>query len=570
MANYPADKNRVLNSSYRSSANFYTSDVMLQDFLRRKLSAEAYEAIKGRLKQTGKTAALEMDALSLKADRQGPRLNKRDAWGVALDQVEFHPAYHRLMDIAVESGMLTVKWSPEWRKRFPRERHLMSFGISSLYALAETGAYCPLCMTDGAAVLIDQFCDEEDKARLLPAIYTSTFAEMKTGAMYLTEKAGGSDVGATLAVAEHLEGKTYALTGEKWFCSNANGDIAFVLARTNSNKPRPDKTRPDQKGTSGLSIFLVEKALPDGTKNPMEIIRLKDKLGVRSMASAEIMLQETRGTLVGEEGQGFKIMTAMINLSRVYNSMAAHSASKRALIEAYQFLTGRDTFGKNALEHPLVRKKLAELAALNTACFYLVWRAVEALDSQDEDEASLLRLLTPMVKKWSAEVGVYLTREAMELMGGIGYIEDQVMPKLMRDVMVLPIWEGAGNIMLLDMLRASGKSKGLAVMLEKIERAASDPAHGDWIKQESETLTAYSKELFAMDSEAMQYNAPAFFNRLTRLFQMSVMIEARDGANAPWIEPTLQYLRRHAEGETLTPESVPSREVIEEMLAWKA
>lgn len=570
MANYPADKNRVLNNHYRSSANFYESDLMLQDFLRRKLSAEAYEAIKGRLKQMGETAAVEMDALSLKADQQGPQLNKRNAWGVDLDHIEFHPAYHRLMEIAAESGMLTVKWRTEWRRHFPHERHLMSFGISSLYALAETGAYCPLCMTDGAAVLIDQFCDEEDKARLLPAIYASSFAEMKTGAMYLTEKAGGSDVGATLAVAEHLEGKTYALTGEKWFCSNANGEIAFVLARTNSDNPRPDKTSPNQKGTAGLSIFLVEKALPDGSKNPMDIIRLKDKLGVRSMASAEILLQETQGTLVGEEGQGFKIMTAMINLSRVYNSMAAHSASKRALMEAYQFLKGRDTFGKNALDHPLVRKKLEELAALNTACFYLVWRAVEALDSQDEDEASLLRLLTPMAKKWSAEVGVYLTREAMELMGGIGYIEDQVMPKLMRDVMVLPIWEGAGNIMLLDMLRASGKSKGLAVMLQRIERAVSDPAHGDWIQEESETLRAYSQTLFEMESDAMQYNAPAFFNRLTRLFQMSVMVEARDGANAPWIEPALQALCRHADGVALTRESAPSREVIEEMLAWKA
>ncbi|WNK20987.1 acyl-CoA dehydrogenase family protein [Halomonas piscis] len=570
MATYPADKNRVLNNHYSSSANFYESDLMLQDFLRRKLSAEAYESVEGRLEQMGETAAREMDALSLKADRQSPRLHKRDAWGEAVDHIEFHPAYHRLMEIAAESGMFTVKWSPAWRQRYPDERHLLSFGISSLYGLAETGVYCPLCMTDGAAVLIDRFCDEADKARLLPAVYASSLEEMKTGAMYLTEKAGGSDVGATLAVAEHWEGKTYALTGEKWFCSNADGDIAFVLARTHSDDTRPDKTSPDNRRTAGLSIFLVEKALPDGKRNPMDIIRLKDKLGVRSMASAEIMLQKTRGTLVGEEGQGFKIMTAMINLSRVYNSMAAHSASKRALMEAYQFLRGRDTFGRNALDHPLVRKKLEELGALNTACFYLVWRAVEALDSEDEKESSLLRLLTPMAKKWSAEIGVYLTREAMELTGGIGYIEDHIMPRLMRDVMVLPIWEGAGNIMLLDMLRASGKSEGLAVMLEHIARSVSDPVHGSWVKRESEALRAYSKELFAMESEAMQYNAPAFFNRLTRLFQMSVMIEARDGANERWIDPALRVLRRQGEGETLAPEAVPSREVIEDMLAWKA
>jgi len=201
------------------------------------------------------------------------------------------------------------------------------------------------------AVLIDRFCDENDKKRLLPAIYTTAFSEMKTGAMYLTEKAGGSDVGANIVLAEKIEGKTYSLTGEKWFCSNANGAIAFVLARTN----------PDKKGTGGLSIFLVEKELPDGTKNPMDIIRLKEKLGVRSMASAEIMLEGTRGKLIGQEFEGFKIMTSMINLSRVYNSVAALSASKRALMEAYQFLTGRNTFGKNAIDHPLIRKKLLAL-----------------------------------------------------------------------------------------------------------------------------------------------------------------------------------------------------------------
>jgi len=351
MTHYQADKNSVLNSNYKSSKNFYSSDLMLQHFLKQKLSQEAFQAITEKLQEMGEVAAVEMDGLSLKADHSGPVLKKRDAWGVQLDQIEFHPAYHRLVEIAVESGMFTVKWDPKWRKQFPDQRHQLSFGISSIYGMSESGVYCPLCMTDGVAVLIDRFCDENDKKRLLPAIYTTAFSEMKTGAMYLTEKAGGSDVGANIVLAEKIEGKTYSLTGEKWFCSNANGAIAFVLARTN----------PDKKGTGGLSIFLVEKELPDGTKNPMDIIRLKEKLGVRSMASAEIMLEGTRGKLIGQEFEGFKIMTSMINLSRVYNSVAALSASKRALMEAYQFLTGRNTFGKNAIDHPLIRKKLLAL-----------------------------------------------------------------------------------------------------------------------------------------------------------------------------------------------------------------
>lgn len=210
-----------------------------------------------------------------------------------------------------------------------------------------------------------------------------------------------------------------------------------------------------------------------------------------------------------------------------------------------------------------------ELGALNTANFYLVWRAVEALDSTGENEKNMLRLLTPMAKKWSAETGVYVIREAMELMGGMGYIEDQVMPKLMRDAMVLPVWEGAGNIMLLDMLRASKKSEGLSMIFHEINGSTSDKVHGDWMREENKKLFSYSEELFQMNSEAMQYNAPVFFNRLTLLFQMSVMIKGFDNASKNWIAPTLQYLRCQVEGGDLTSEDVPSKEVVEGLLAWK-
>lgn len=185
--------------------------------------------------------------------------------------------------------------------------------------MSEGGLPCPLCMTDGAARLIDCYCEPENRERLLHHIYTDSADELYTGAMFLTEKAGGSDVGANLVTATHLEGKYYALNGEKWFCSNANAEIIFVLARTN----------PEVQGTRGLSIFLVEKNKPDGTKNTMEVVRLKDKLGVRSMASAECILQDLLGKLVGKEGEGFKLMADMINLSRLYNALVSLSEMRR-------------------------------------------------------------------------------------------------------------------------------------------------------------------------------------------------------------------------------------------------
>lgn len=554
-------QNKVLTEHYRRSTNFFHSDRMLNHHIEKLLDNDAKLAIDDKLDWMGNIAANAMDSLSLQADKLSPTLIKRDKWGEDINLINFHPSYYQLLEYAAKSGMFSVKWHPDFRLKFEGQLNKMSFGISYLYAMAETGIYCPLCMTDGVAVLIDKYCNESDKNRLLPAIYSSAMEDLKTGAMYLTEKAGGSDVGANLVTATHWKDDLYYLNGEKWFCSNADGEIAFVLARTNS----------DVKGTRGLSIFLVEKQLPDGSANPMNMIRLKDKLGVKSMASAEIVLTNTLGKLIGEEYQGFKVMTDMINLSRVYNSVAAQAASRRALTEAYQFLKGRETFGKSALQHPLVRVKLEEIGALNVANFYLTWRAVEALDNPSENEKQLLRLLTPMVKRWSADRGVYITRESMELMGGIGYIEDQVMPKLMRDIMVLPIWEGAGNIMILDMLRASAKSQGLEMMFVEIVENVSGSEFESKILTQIRSLQSFAHKIMTLTDEEMQSNAKPFFEKLTTIYQIGLMIKNLDEISKGWIEPALNYfiknlLERSSELEMT---HTLSEQEIANLIAWE-
>lgn len=508
----------------------------------------------------GQQAALHMDALSQLADKNPPQLIKRDQWGESLDEIRFHPAYHRLTEIAVASEMFRVKWEPELRSRFSRERHRLGFVSDFLFNMSEGGLPCPLCMTDGAARLIDRYCEAEDRDRLLRHIYTSSAEDLYTGAMFLTEKQGGSDVGANLVTATHLEGKFYALNGEKWFCSNANAEIIFVLARTN----------PQIAGTRGLSIFLVEKQKPDGSKNKMEIVRLKDKLGVRSMASAECLLQDTWGKLIGKEGEGFTLMADMINLSRLYNAIASLSEMRRGLIEAYTFLQHRESFGKPSLQHALIREKLWELGSKYVANFYLTWHAVYLLDEADngdEQAAELLRLLTPMVKKEAALSGVYLIRESMELMGGLGYIEDTVMPKLMRDTMVLPIWEGAGNIMVLDMLRASAKSQGLVYMFEFIEGSLQkQPGLGVW-EEELRELKEIAARLFQQPQDTMEATALYFFERLTSLFRQSLMLHYRDEKSRNWIAPALQFFTQKAENKKgfFTP---PSEETIRQLIGW--
>ncbi len=556
-------KNKVLNDNFRASKNFYQSDQILQHFIKNNISTEGQAHMQDKWETLGERAAGIMNELSLTADKETPKLIKRNFYGEMINEIRFHPAYHQMTQMAIDSQMFRVKWEPQLRQQFQTERHRLGFVSGFLFAMSECGLFCPLCMTDGVARLIDRYCTDADKERLLPHIATTVAEELYTGAMFLTEKAGGSDVGANLVTATHWKDDYYLLNGEKWFCSNANAEIIFALARTDE----------EVSGTKGLSIFMIEKTKPDGSKNTMNVVRLKDKLGVRSMASAEIILTDTVGKLVGKVFQGFKIMTDMINLSRLYNSIAAIGASRRAVAEAYQFLKFRTSFGTNALNHALIREKLTELNAHNLANFYLSWRAIIALDQADngnKDEAQLLRLLTPMVKKSTATDGVYVIREAMELMGGMGYIEDGVMPKIFRDALVLPIWEGASNIMILDMLRALHKSAGLNIMVNEIASIFSQLE-----KPESQALSGYMQELLNLiekaseaEKDVLQLTAKPLFERLTLLYQIALLIHYRDEESAVWIDPALGYLVNDLERKGLELRKPLGRESVEAMTAW--
>jgi acyl-CoA dehydrogenase len=554
--------NHVLLTWHRSSPNFYSSDLILRDHLKSTLPAGAFSYLEPLLGQLGMQAAGPMNALSLAADQNVPQLIKRDAWGEPLDEIRFHPAYWDLMKIAVESQMLRLKWEPTLRKQFAGTRHKMGFALGMLYAMSESGQYCPLCMTDGVAHLIDQFCAPADRDRLLPHIYSKDVSDFYTGAMFLTEKAGGSDVGANLTEAKSVGGDQYALHGEKWFCSNVNAQIIFALARTQA----------DVLGTRGLSIFLVERTLEDGSRNPLEIVRLKDKLGTRSMASGECLLQGTIGTRVGPEFQGFKVMSEMINLSRMYNSVAAVAGGRRALIEAWQFLNHRQSFGKVAVEHSLVRAKLWELGSLHMANFGLLWRAIQAMDRAeegDQGEIELLRLLTPMVKRASAEAAVYICRESMELMGGMGYVEDTVLPKTMRDVMVLPIWEGAGNIMVLDMLRASTKSKGLAVLLIEIETICKcGHPQAMRIVQKARNLEAQLQGLGDVEQDAREFQSKSLFIALTHCYQSALLLQNACLPEARGASLALEWFLS-SEQDTDARWSPPTGSEIADLIGWE-
>ncbi|MGD8749235.1 MAG: acyl-CoA dehydrogenase family protein [Balneolaceae bacterium] len=527
-------ENKVLTDDYHTSNNFFESDLILRNYLKKYLPTDAYSYIEDNLQKLGETAANSMDELAQQADRNPPALKIRSKLGKEAEEVTFHPAYWELMDIAAESEMFYVKYHPEGPHRFRANRNSLCFALGQLYAMSELGQYCPHCMTDGAAFLIEKYALKEDQKRLLPRLSAKDGDKLFSGAMFLTEKSGGSDVGANLCKAQQIDGRKYRLNGEKWFCSNVNADVMMVLARTG----------PVEAGTRGLSLFLVEKQLPNGQENPKEIIRLKDKLGVRSMATGEVRFHDTIGKKLGEEGEGFKLMAQMINISRNYNSMAALAGIRRAIIEAWQYLNHRLIFGKRAVEHALIREKFYELGSRYIGNFLLVWRSLRAMDaaeSGDEEEQQLLRMITPMSKWWLAEQAVYSVRECMELMGGNGYIEDFVMPRILRDVNVLPIWEGSGNVIVLDMLRASEKSSGLEIVIRAIEEAAEVSNYREGMKKTLSSITNVWKSVKDGDRDQIEATVKPLFKQLIQLYQMALITREMEGENTPRYAAALQF-----------------------------
>ncbi|MCW9706702.1 acyl-CoA dehydrogenase family protein [Fodinibius salsisoli] len=554
--------NQVLTDDARQSQNFFTSDQILRHYVNKHLDPAAVDYMEPHLDQLGHEAANRMNDLSQAADQYTPTLNKRTKLGKTVNRVDFHPAYEQLVDIAAQSEMFYVKYHPRLRKQFMGHRHTLGFAAGQLYAMSELGVYCPLCMTDGAAHLVDRYAPESIRERLLPKLSANEGAHLATGAMFLTEKSGGSDVGRNLVTAEQVEGNQYQLNGEKWFCSNVNAEVIMALARTGKQ----------EEGTRGLSLFLVEKDLPDGTANQMNIIRLKEKLGVRSMATGEVEFNDTIGIRLGAEGKGFKLMAEMINISRTYNAIAAIGGTRRAIVEAYQYLNHRLTFGKRAIEHALIRQKFQELGALYVGDFLLAWRAIRAMDAAEEgaqDEQQLMRLLVPMAKWRTAEQSVYIVRECMELMGGNGYIEDFVMPKLLRDVNVLPIWEGSGNIIVLDILRASQKSEGLQLVIEQIREVSDESEeYGEIIKRElTHLLRIWKKLRETEDRDVVEATVKPLFKQLILLYEMALMIEERDKTSKAWIDPALNYLASTLETD-IRIQHPANRQEVADLIAW--
>ena len=452
-------------------SNLFQADTELQALLPIYLGAELSAHLQPHLDRLGALAGGLLDSLALTADKNPPTLEHRSRSGIDAQRIVKHPAYVELEKVVFSDyGLAAMSHRPGvlgWHSAMPAAA---KYALSYLFVQAEFGLCCPLSMTDSLARTLRKFGDPALVSRHLPGLTTQDFDALQQGAMFMTEQGAGSDVAATTTRAEP-DGDSFLLHGDKWFCSNPDAALAMVLARI-AGAPS---------GMAGVSLFLLPRKLDDGSANAYRILRLKDKLGTRSMASGEIRFEGARAWLVGEAGRGFQQMADMVNNSRLSNGMRAAGLMRRACFEALYVAQQREAFGRRLIDLPLMRRQLLKLLLPTEQARTMLFQTAEALRRADAGEPgayALARILTPLIKFRACRDARKVTGDAMEVRGGCGYIEEWSDPRLVRDAHLGSIWEGTSNIVALDVFRAIRREAALPVLESHLRTLlAQTPLH---------------------------------------------------------------------------------------------
>jgi acyl-CoA dehydrogenase len=485
-----------------SGMNFYRADPALKDLLRLHLSDALFRHIDPHLDRLGELAGGPLDECARLADRHGPVLHQRDKFGRDVQWIEYHPAYRELERAAFgEFGIHAMsirKGILGWPDKYPVvAKHAFTF----LFNQAEFGLGCPINVTDGCAKLLSSFGSEELKARYLDGLTQTDMSKLTQGGQFMTEKEGGSDVGK-LTTSAVQEGGHWRLFGEKWFCSNADAEVVMLLARPQG---APD-------GTRGVGLFLMPRRLDDGSQNHYRIVRLKDKLGTRSMASGEIKLEGAIAHAVGRLDRGFVQMAEMVNSSRLSNGVKSTALMRRAYHDAMTVAKSRVVFGSRIIEKPLARRQLMKIMLATEQALSMSFLTADALDRAEagsQEAAVLLRILTPTLKFRATRDARKVCGDALEMRGGIGYIEEFATARLLRDAHLGSIWEGTGNIVAIDALtRAIGRhgaDSALAADLHaRLDDSTNVPqAWRDRLRDLTDRAVGFAREVIAdSDNEA--------------------------------------------------------------------
>jgi len=467
--------------------NLFDDDAALREGLEREGGGFAEERVRRFAAELGRSETLEQGRL---ANRFPPELRTHDRFGHRVDEVDFHPAWHAVMRLAMRHEVHNLPW------RDPRAgAHVARSALLSLLAQVEAGSCCPLTMTFACVPALRHQPEVAEQWEPLirgteydPRLRPPHEKPAVLVGMAMTEKQGGSDVRANTTRAEPVDaagsGREYWLLGHKWFCSAPMCDAFLVLAHTKR----------------GLSCFLVPRVRPDGSRNPFQLQRLKDKLGNRSNASSEVEFRGTVGTLIGEEGRGVRTIIEMVHHTRLDCVSGSTGLVRQAVAQALHHARFREAFGKRLEEQPLMRNVLADLALESEAATALMLRLARAYDESREDAGAGLfaRIATAVGKYWICKRAPFAIAEAMECLGGAGYVEESLLPRLYREAPVNAIWEGSGNVICLDVLRAMvrepdtvpafleevrttrGADRRLDAELDTLERELTDPEDAEW------------------------------------------------------------------------------------------
>jgi putative acyl-CoA dehydrogenase len=490
--------------------NLLQTDRVLGEALVRENAGWAADELSALGKTFGEPDTIQ---LGFAANANPPVLHTFDRYGHRIDEVEFHPAWHALLSLAVGAGLHSGPWA------VPRAgAHVARTAGNYMLTQIESGVYCPIAMTYGAVPALRHA--PGTASEWLPRIFTRQYdprfrpASEKAGVllgMAMTENQGGSDLRTNTTQAEFRGNdgprRVYRLTGQKWFMSAPMCDAFLVLAQAKA----------------GLSCFLVPRWTRDGERNAIHLVRLKDKLGNRSNASSEVEFAGAEGELIGEEGRGIPTIIEMSNYARLDCAIGSAGLMRQAVAQAIHHASYRAAFGKKLIHQSLMTNVLADLALESEAATVLTMRLTRAYDETDDAALIWRRMMTPAAKFWICKRAPAVTVEAMEVLGGSGYVEDCVMLRLYREAPVNSIWEGAGNVMCLDVLRALERMPGAAeTLLHEMTDAAQDDKRvramlarlqrklsGRDCKDESQARMIVRDLVLAMQAALLLKHAPA-------------------------------------------------------------
>jgi acyl-CoA dehydrogenase len=547
------DRGRELLARWQAEkpANFYEADDLLRALLTRRLGAERLARLEPAFRQAGADAAGTIDRAAAELDRPEnlPRLERWSRTGERAEEIVFHPAHHEVGRLVWRSGVLAALAEPGGMTAHAALTYL--FGHNG-----EVPHLCSIACTAGLVKVLQRAGADWMRRDWLPRLTERAYDRRWHGAQFLTEVQGGSDVGANACVARAVPGHpgAWRVSGEKWFCSNAGADLYVVSAR-------PESAR---EGTAGLGLFVVPRRLEDGRPNGLGIRRLKNKLGTRTLPTAEIDFDGALAFQVGDLEQGFRLMMGLvINTSRVEVAIGTSAIMRRAWLEAFHYARVREAFGQRLVEFPAVRQQLAEMRALAAGglAFTLFVTELEdrlTVSGAPAEDDPLFRTAVN-VNKYACSVDAGLVvHHAIEILGGNGTIEDfSPLPRLYREVPVQESWEGPHNTLMAQVLRDAQRSKLHEPLLVHVQDVLLGVPAGGPASTRERALTALDEaragfgELLRGDARAAGFHVRALVGRIARLAQVALLLEQAQAGGPAWLAPAADLLlRRTLETDT--------------------